>query len=325
MKAVNIASYILFAGVAAASVREATRLLRRYPGRALRSYRDALFGFFGSAVLGIIGNYILQELLYPQGLPGKAHATAAWVFSLLALPLWILALDAFADAFLAWAGKKYPLAWRIAYYAAQAVFVGSFLAAGPRIFDGSVSGGANVASGLAAVLDAANRLYPAVLAAAFALILGRKSSSSEPKGLTVFALLYAVLFFLGFVLLRVLSPGPGLRAFQSAFAFLIHPLPLFVLGRALKRGGPSGSSEANAAGTAAAALARFGISERETEIVRLLLEGKTYREIESELFISIKTVKTHVYNIYRKTGVKSRWQLMTLLRDGRTDKPESLV
>jgi DNA-binding CsgD family transcriptional regulator len=314
MKVLNIVSYILLSGVAAASIRETTRLLRRHPGRALQSYRTALAGFFGSAVLGIIGNYILQEMLYPQGLPDKAHATAAWVFGLLALPLTILALDAFTDAFLAWAGKPYPMAWRIVYFSVQVVFVGSFLAVGPRIYEGAVRHGMEAAASLFGGLGAANRLYPAVLAAAFAFFWSRRASSPVPKGLSLFALLYAGSFVAGFVLLRVLTPGPGQRAFQSAFAFLIHPLPIYILGRTLKRSG---------LGPAENIPVRFGISEREAEIVRLLLAGKSYREIEKELYISIKTVKTHVYNIYRKTGVKSRWQLMTLLRDGRKEIPGS--
>ncbi len=316
MKAVNIVSYILLLGVAAASLREATRLLRLYPGRALHSYRTALAAFFGSALLGIIGNYILQEMLYPQGLPVKAHATAAWVFGLLALPLTILALDGFTDAFLAWAGKRYPAAWRIAYFSLQAVFVGSFLAAGPRIYEGAVTAGTNVAVGLAGGLDAANRLYPALVAAAFVFFWNRKPSPFAPKGISSFALLYVGLFIAGFVLLRILPAGQEQRAFRSAFAFLVHPLPLAILALALKRSAPLRRPGEKAGGPGTEVLARCGISEREAEIVGLLVEGKTYREIEAELFISIKTVKTHVYNIYRKAGVKSRWQLMTLLRDG---------
>lgn len=57
---------------------------------------------------------------------------------------------------------------------------------------------------------------------------------------------------------------------------------------------------------------QHGMSEREVEIVRLILAGKSNKEIEEALFISIKTVKSHVYNIYRKAKVKSRFELITL-------------
>jgi ligand-binding sensor domain-containing protein/DNA-binding CsgD family transcriptional regulator len=60
--------------------------------------------------------------------------------------------------------------------------------------------------------------------------------------------------------------------------------------------------------------ARFKISEREQEIIGLILKGKTNKDIEEELFISIKTVKSHVYNIYRKMGVKNRLELINLVQ-----------
>lgn len=53
-----------------------------------------------------------------------------------------------------------------------------------------------------------------------------------------------------------------------------------------------------------------GISAREMEILRLIVDGRSYRQIESELFISIHTVKSHVYSLYRKMGVNSRHQLV---------------
>jgi DNA-binding CsgD family transcriptional regulator len=60
-----------------------------------------------------------------------------------------------------------------------------------------------------------------------------------------------------------------------------------------------------------------GISKREEEIIHLVLQGMSNNEIEKKLFISLKTVKNHVYNVYRKLGVKSRVQLLNLIRDTR--------
>ena len=58
-----------------------------------------------------------------------------------------------------------------------------------------------------------------------------------------------------------------------------------------------------------------GISERELEIIRMVLSGKSNREIADRLFISEKTVKNHMHNIFQKTGVKSRMQLSFFVRD----------
>jgi DNA-binding CsgD family transcriptional regulator len=55
---------------------------------------------------------------------------------------------------------------------------------------------------------------------------------------------------------------------------------------------------------------KYGISKREQDILRQILDGKTNREIEEKLFISYHTVKNHVYNLYQKLGVKNRYELV---------------
>ena len=47
------------------------------------------------------------------------------------------------------------------------------------------------------------------------------------------------------------------------------------------------------------------LSEREREIIRLIVKEKTTRQIAEELFISEKTVETHKTNIFRKTSTSS--------------------
>ena len=59
----------------------------------------------------------------------------------------------------------------------------------------------------------------------------------------------------------------------------------------------------------------FSLTNREQEIIALVVRGKTNKEIEKELFISLKTVKSHLYNIYQKLNVQNRLQLMNIFRD----------
>ncbi len=57
---------------------------------------------------------------------------------------------------------------------------------------------------------------------------------------------------------------------------------------------------------------RYNITDREIEISRCILGGMSNKEISSELFISIDTVKTHVRNILKKCEVNSRIELIKL-------------
>jgi len=57
---------------------------------------------------------------------------------------------------------------------------------------------------------------------------------------------------------------------------------------------------------------RYGISSREREVIALLNEGLGNREIAEKLFVSLATVKTHVHNIYEKTGARGRYALFRL-------------
>lgn len=58
----------------------------------------------------------------------------------------------------------------------------------------------------------------------------------------------------------------------------------------------------------------YNISTREKDIIELLLRGRTNKEIETELFISVNTVKNHIYAIFKKAGVNSRAQLINLIQ-----------
>ncbi|MFD2329978.1 response regulator [Cohnella sp. GCM10020058] len=52
-----------------------------------------------------------------------------------------------------------------------------------------------------------------------------------------------------------------------------------------------------------------GLTEREREVLLLIAEGKSNKEIGDELHISIKTVKTHVSNLLMKCELEDRTQL----------------
>lgn len=59
---------------------------------------------------------------------------------------------------------------------------------------------------------------------------------------------------------------------------------------------------------------KFQITEREREIIELVVKGHTYKMIAEELCIAYKTVDNHVQNIYQKTKINSKIQLINLVQ-----------
>jgi DNA-binding NarL/FixJ family response regulator len=53
-----------------------------------------------------------------------------------------------------------------------------------------------------------------------------------------------------------------------------------------------------------------GLTARETEVLKLVAKGYTYKEIADKLFLSTKTVQNHVQNILTKLRLRKRYELM---------------
>ncbi|MBN1799508.1 MAG: helix-turn-helix transcriptional regulator [Spirochaetales bacterium] len=59
-------------------------------------------------------------------------------------------------------------------------------------------------------------------------------------------------------------------------------------------------------------ISHYRITDRETEIITLVFEGLSNREIAEKLFISSATVRNHLHNIFEKTHVSNRVELLRL-------------
>ncbi len=109
------------------------------------------------------------------------------------------------------------------------------------------------------------------------------------------------------VLFLLVDLHPAAWLLHQAAWFAGDLIPLLMLDRALPR------LHSDARTGLDNLLNRFAITSREREIIQWICEGKSNGEIADGLFISLQTVKTHISNIYRKLGVRSRVQLVNLL------------
>lgn len=60
---------------------------------------------------------------------------------------------------------------------------------------------------------------------------------------------------------------------------------------------------------------QYDISPRESEVLSFLIQGQTSRSIAERMCVSITTVKSHIYRIYKKTGVHSQEELLIAVEE----------
>jgi DNA-binding CsgD family transcriptional regulator len=59
---------------------------------------------------------------------------------------------------------------------------------------------------------------------------------------------------------------------------------------------------------------RYSLTDREKEIVEVMMQGKSNKEIADTVLISIRTVGNYLQNVYNKTGVQNRFALYALIK-----------
>ena len=77
----------------------------------------------------------------------------------------------------------------------------------------------------------------------------------------------------------------------------------------------SARSAASAARNGAGPAGLKALTDRERDVLALLVDGRTNRQIAAKLFITEKTASVHVSNILAKLGVRSRGEAAAMARD----------
>ncbi len=311
----SIPSYLGLAVVAGVMIWLANRLFLKFPQRMLLFFVNALAFSYAFGIVDIVGRFLALQLLARLGPSPAVTATVAFVFRLLAFPCLVLSWYFFIRMIFEIRGRKFSLPLQAAFFILQAgALAAYFLKADDALLLSPVKG-LPLYDLIMLVFNVVNRGAIFVLFVWATFAPNGRNDLERRRGLKAFTGIYAAACLVyGIAALFMKSRG-FLCYTYPVLEFFMHVPPLLYLWAFLRSYYARHPLEPVREGALAGFFARHQISSREQEIIRLLLEGKSGRDMAEELYVSLKTVKAHISNIYRKLGVKSRWQLITLIRN----------
>jgi DNA-binding CsgD family transcriptional regulator len=165
--------------------------------------------------------------------------------------------------------------------------------------------------------------FTVVFVLGYSAFLLKKSGNIEDKkrrkALKAFGIMFIgfsvlmILFYINSVFLKAL-PEFMSKVLIYCIDFIFNSIVVFWSWRYFNAMKIVDKTEKNVCLSEEQIVIRYQISKRELEIIRLVCSGKSNQEIADVLFISLGTVKNHIYNIYLKLGVKNRTCLVKMFQ-----------
>lgn len=280
----------------------AARMLRRLPSTALLSY------IFFIAVWYALQLYMAIYLFSPVFLPEDSMYGYLLFNSIFIIPFHGVLAYCIADLTFRLLGSTMP---RILRLILPAPFVAVFVVYSAGVFSKLAIDRSPETFVISAPVSGIMAVIVLFAVLAYGAWRGLRSGSGRGRDLALFAALLGGGNLIGLVFIFDLLPlGTDLQNGLSIIVCSAATIPAwFPVRRILYSEARSAAEELSKADLSALE-DRFGISPREREIVSLVITGCSNREIVGKLFISEETVKKHIYNIYKKMGVRSRVQLV---------------
>lgn len=322
--------FCVLLGLSAAvwAVLAAHDLQRTYATSALSTllYHQIFVAVFG--LYGIAGQGIVKMILVARGSSFQAVETVWHLFAIFGAPFLILAWSMFLRLGREIADETPGRGTTRGFlFAALALYIayGAVLA----LWSTSKAGDEAWRAFPMAVKGLFVGIDVAVIGAAAGRLIRRSRAVAEGPGrsaIRAFGWTAAAACFGRLAFFAVSGLGGAFFALYVLVFFAGSVLPLVVWRAYLTKSVPAPTAAGIAAGDIGEFSAAFNISKREEEVVRRVLEGKTNREIADTLFITVQTVKDHLYRVFQKADVRSRVQLINLVRthgSGGRNRPSS--
>jgi DNA-binding CsgD family transcriptional regulator len=297
------------------------RLHKKYRLNYISSYLyfQIFINVFG--IYGILGQAISRRILQQEGSSFRTIETIGHFFSFLGIPFLILAWYMFMRLCREIVERKLSRTFTLSYFF---VLTFVFFAYGIVIVLLNLSNFKDKQYAL--FTSAISYLFVSLEAVALILALSQLflqakevKDGKKQKATLTFAYLNLAVFCLSFLLFLLTKENSELAAIYLLVFFSRNIPPLLYWRAYLKRHFIAPVLQKTGPLTMKHFFDEFKISRREEEVIQLLSEGKSNKEISEALFVSLQTVKDHIYRIYQKTDVKNRVQLINLIQSFKSE------
>lgn len=304
-----ILSFAVSFGLGLSSIFLALRLYAVYPFGFLRLYS---YYTLTSVALGLSHWLVRVFITAIPHSPSPSWEYLLWeIYVFLSLPLAIFTLYLFAGFAAAFFRQSIPVRVKRFYFIVAGVFAAGLIAF--QAIEWSQPG----FPPLRILFTIVYHLQYAVLFAILFYMIkrsGQVPEKSRQEAIRRFVALKGGLAALYYIIVLTVTVTKPVVHMVSFLYFSAQFFPLLYLRSFVNRFHRGESRHAAEEQDLGGVCESCGISPREKEILELILSGKSNKEIEDELFISIHTVKIHARNIYKKFNVKNRVHLLNKLK-----------
>jgi DNA-binding CsgD family transcriptional regulator len=302
----------LITGVVAIVV--SNQLSRKYRLPYLSSYFYYLIFLYVFGIYGIIGSRLIRIFLQNHGLETQSIESICMFVSYLGIPFLVLSWYMFLRVSHEIVGRTISRVFNLVFFG---ILSFGFIALGIMLTRIDLLG--DRPYDLIRYIQHIGFSALSLLVYAYSLIQlfihsGKFLDRKDRENIRLFGLIYLVFSAGTILLLNFAHLGILIDLAFIILLFAIHLIPLFLLSIHLDKNFVEPIARQEFEETLAGFVNKFEISKREAEVIELICRGNSNQEISDSLFISLQTVKDHIYRIYLKTGVRNRVQLTNLIR-----------
>jgi len=298
------------------------QLFKKYRLSYLSTYLYFQIFFYVFGVYGTLGQLMAIKILEQRNSSFQTIETIGHFFSLFGLPFFILAWYMFIRLCREIIDQKLSRTFNLSYFF---VLIFIFLVYGLVIVIFNLSSFSDkqytLFSSITTFLTVA--LEALVLVAGLSqLFIYSKNirDQKKQKSTQIFAWLNLFIYFIIIVFFLLAHQKRSLASVYLLLFFSGNIVPLLYWRTYLKRDFIPPTLQKTGPQAMKQFLSEHCITKREEEVIQQVCEGKSNKEISKVLFISLQTVKDHIYRIYQKTNVKNRVQLINLIQSYKNEE-----